>query len=111
MLHISIALNQIIFSSFSNVENVHLEFGNVTLLNVVDVSQLTIIKTQAMVRKLHNYMSICWGFFVMNNGLLVNLVNLQNLLHYIICRSKSKHDTPPNSLIDSITSPKVKTTG
>jgi hypothetical protein len=32
------ALNQIISSSFSNVENVHLEFGNVTLLDVVDVS-------------------------------------------------------------------------
>ncbi len=81
-----------------------------TLLDVVDVSQLTIIKAQAMVWKLHNYMFICWGFFVMKNGLLVNLVNLQNLLHCIICRSRSKHDAPPNSSIDSITSPKVKTT-
>jgi hypothetical protein len=59
MLHISIALNQIIFSSFSNVENVHLEFGNVTLLNVIDVSKLMIIETQIVVWKLHNYMSIC----------------------------------------------------
>jgi hypothetical protein len=34
----SIALNQITSSSFSNVESVHLEFGNVTMSNVVDVS-------------------------------------------------------------------------
>jgi hypothetical protein len=109
MLHISITLIQIISSSFLDVENVHLEFGNVTLLDVVDVSQLTIIKAQAMVWKLHNCMFICWGFFVMNNGLLVNSVNLQNLLRCIICRSRSKHDTPLNSIIDLITSPKVKT--
>jgi hypothetical protein len=58
-LHISIAPNQITFSSFSNVENVHLEFGNVTLLDVVDVVKLMIIETQVVVWKLHNYMSIC----------------------------------------------------
>jgi hypothetical protein len=30
-------------------------------------------------------MPICWGFFVMNNGLHVDLVNLQ-MLQCIICR-------------------------
>lgn len=33
-----IALNQIKSSSFSNVESVHLKFGNVTVSDVVDVS-------------------------------------------------------------------------
>lgn len=34
----SIAPNQIKFSSLSNVESVHLESSNVTLLDVADVS-------------------------------------------------------------------------
>lgn len=33
-----IALYQIKSSSFSNVENVHLKFGNVIVSNVIDVS-------------------------------------------------------------------------
>jgi hypothetical protein len=72
----SIALDEIRSSSLSNVESVHLESCNVTLLDVVDVSQLVVIKAQAMAWKPHNCMSICWGFFVMNNGLPMDLVNL-----------------------------------
>jgi hypothetical protein len=52
-----------------------------------------IIETQLMVWKLHNCMSISWGFFVMNNGLPINLVNSQNLLHCIICKYRSKQLT------------------
>jgi hypothetical protein len=58
----SIAFNHIRFSSLSNVENVHLESSNVTLLNVVDAPQLA-AKAQAMAWKTHNHMSICWGLF------------------------------------------------
>ncbi len=36
--------NQIKSSSVSNVENVHLEFRNVTLLDVVNVSQLAVVE-------------------------------------------------------------------
>jgi hypothetical protein len=69
----SISPSQIKFSSFSNVENVHLEFSNVTLLDVIDVSQLVVVEAQALAWKPHNRMSICWGFFVMNDGLPMNL--------------------------------------
>ncbi len=67
-------------------ENVHLESSNVTLLNVVDVSQLA-IEAQAMAWKPHSCMSICWGFFVVNNGLPMDLMNLQ-MLWCIISRSE-----------------------
>jgi hypothetical protein len=38
----STTFNHIRFSSLSNVESVHLESNNVTLLNVADVSQLAV---------------------------------------------------------------------
>jgi hypothetical protein len=41
----SIVPNQTKFSSLSNVQSVHLEFGNVTLSNVVNVSQLVVVTT------------------------------------------------------------------
>ncbi len=66
---------QIKSSSLLNVENVHLEFSNVTLLNVVNVLQLAVIEPQVLVWKPHSHMSICWDFFVMNDGLPMDLVN------------------------------------
>lgn len=39
----SIVLNQTKSSSLSNVENVHLEFGNVTLLDIDNVLQLVVV--------------------------------------------------------------------
>ncbi len=57
--------NQIKSSSLLDVENVHLESGNATLLNVANVLQLATIEAQALIWKPHNHMSICWGFFVM----------------------------------------------
>ncbi len=41
--------NQVRFSSFLNVESVHLEFNNVTLSNVVNVSHVVDIEAQVMV--------------------------------------------------------------
>jgi hypothetical protein len=83
----SIVFNQIRFSSLSNVENVHLESSNVTLLNVVDVSQLA-VEAQAMAWKPHSCMlGICWGCFVVNNGPPMDLMNLQ-MLWCIIRRSE-----------------------
>jgi hypothetical protein len=73
----STTLNQIKFSSLLYVENVHLESGNVALLNVANILRLIAIKTQALIWKPHSHMSICWGFFVMNDGLHVDLVNPQ----------------------------------
>ncbi len=48
----SIALNQIKISSFLNVKSVHLEFNNVTLLDVVNVSHVATIETQVWFKKL-----------------------------------------------------------
>jgi hypothetical protein len=45
----------------------------------VDILQLIIIETQDVPWKHHNCMSIYWGFFVVNNGLFVDLVKLQML--------------------------------
>jgi hypothetical protein len=67
--------NQIKFPSLFDVENVHFESGNATLLDVANVLQLTTIETQTLVWKPHNHMSICWGFLVMNDGLPMDLVN------------------------------------
>jgi hypothetical protein len=64
--------NQMKSSSLLDVENVHLESGNVTLLDVANVLQLATIEAQALVWKPHNHMSICWGFFVVNDGLIFN---------------------------------------
>ncbi len=63
-------------SSLSNLESVHLESSNVALSNVVDVSQLVVVEAQALAWKPHNHMSTCRGFFVMNDGLPMDLVNL-----------------------------------
>lgn len=40
-----------------------------------------------MACKFHNCMPICWGLFIMNNGLHVDLVNLQ-MLQCVICKLK-----------------------
>jgi hypothetical protein len=81
-----ITVTYIRFSLVLNVENVHLESNN-TLSNV-DVSQLVIIKTQVVAWRLHNHMSICWGFFDVNDDVLhVDLVNSQ-MLRCIICKFK-----------------------
>jgi hypothetical protein len=45
----STTLNQIKSSSLLDVENVHLEYINVTLLNVANVLQLATIKVEALV--------------------------------------------------------------
>jgi hypothetical protein len=53
----------------------------------VDASKLATLKAQGMAWKLHSYLSICWGFFVVNDDLLVDLVKPQ-MLQCIICRSE-----------------------
>jgi hypothetical protein len=54
----------------------HLESGNATLSDVVDLSQLVVVETQVMAWKPHNHMFICWGFFIVNNGLPMDLLKL-----------------------------------
>ncbi len=60
---------------------------NVVLLTMsnVDASQLAPIKAQVATCILHNGMSKCWGFVVVNNGWLVDLLKLQ-VLQCIICK-------------------------
>ncbi len=60
---------------------------NVVLLRMsnVDASQLAPIKAQVAACIPHNWMSKCWGFVVVNNGWLVDLLNLQ-VLQCIICK-------------------------
>jgi hypothetical protein len=62
---------------------VHLEFGT-TLLHV-DVSQLVAIKHKLWLGHLTPACLYVGGFFVVNNGLPVDLVNTQ-MLWCIICR-------------------------
>jgi hypothetical protein len=52
-------------SSILNVENVHLQTPN---MSNDDISQL-VIKAQAMAWRPHSYLLICWGFFIINDGL------------------------------------------
>jgi hypothetical protein len=77
----SIAPNQIRSSSLSNVENVHLEPSNVTLSNVVDVSQIVVVETQVLAWKPHNRMSICWGFFCYEQWVTHGFGELINVMH------------------------------
>jgi hypothetical protein len=71
-------------SSISNVESVHVEAPN---MSNVDASKLANVEAQAMAWKLHNCLTICWGFFVVDDGLLVDLVKPQ-MLQCIICKSE-----------------------
>jgi hypothetical protein len=52
---------------------VHLEYGNT--LSYVYASQLVVVEAQAMAWRPQNCMFICWGFFVVIDGLHVDLVN------------------------------------
>jgi hypothetical protein len=72
------------FSSISNVESVHVEAPNMSNANA---SKLANVEAQAMAWKLHNCLSISWGFFVVDDGLLVDLVKPQ-MLQCIICKYK-----------------------
>jgi hypothetical protein len=58
--------------NMSNVENVHVQHSTVVHL---EVTQLVVIQVQVESWKTHNHNSICWGFFIVNDGLLVNLLN------------------------------------
>jgi hypothetical protein len=53
----------------------------------VDVSQLDVVKAQVVAWRPHSCIFICWGFFVVRNGLPMDLVKLQ-VLHCINCRSE-----------------------
>jgi hypothetical protein len=53
----------------------------------VDASKLAHVEAQAMASKPHSHLSICWGFFVLNDSLIVDLVKPQ-MLQCIICRCK-----------------------
>jgi hypothetical protein len=45
-----------------------------------DVKQLVVVKMQATTCKPHSHMFIhCWGLFIVNDGLLMDLVNPQML--------------------------------
>jgi hypothetical protein len=50
----------------------YFELGNVVTIEVV---QLVIIKIQVTLWKPHHCNSICWGSFVVNDNLLINIVN------------------------------------
>jgi hypothetical protein len=63
-------------SSILNVESVHLQPPN---MSNDDISQLAIIETQVVAWIPHICLSICWGFFVVNDGLHVDLVKPQVL--------------------------------
>ncbi len=71
-----------VISSFSNVENVR-----VPNMSNIDVSQLDVLKAQVVAWRPHSCMFICWGFFVIHNGLLMELVKSQ-VLQCISCRSE-----------------------
>jgi hypothetical protein len=45
----------------------------------VDASKLVNVETQGMAWKPHSRLLICWGFFVVNDGLLVDVVKPQML--------------------------------
>jgi hypothetical protein len=53
----------------------------------VDASKLVHVEAQAMALKPHSHLSICWGFFVVDDNLIVDLVKSQ-MLQCIICRCK-----------------------
>jgi hypothetical protein len=59
-----------------DVESVHLQAPNMSNDNI---SQLVAIEAQVMAWRCHNYLLICWGFFVVNDGLHVDLVKLHVL--------------------------------
>lgn len=53
----------------------------------VVVIQHAIIQVEVATWKPHNGSSICWGFFVANDNLLMDIENPQ-MLQCIICRTK-----------------------
>jgi hypothetical protein len=61
-----------------DVEFVHLECDSNLLEN--DDVQLTIVEVQVQQCIPHNMTSICWGFFVINDNLLIDFENPQMLL-------------------------------
>jgi len=63
--------------NLSNVEFVHLECDSNLLEN--DDVQLTIVEVQVQQCKPHNMTSIFWGFFVINDNLLIDFENPQML--------------------------------
>ncbi len=69
--------------NMSNVESVHVQ---PSIVEDLEVTQLATIQVQATSWKLHNCISIYWGFFVINDGLDVDFV-ISKMLWCIICRS------------------------
>ncbi len=63
--------------NLSNVEFVHLKCDSNLLEN--DDVQLTIVEVQIQQCKPHNMTSICWGFFIINDNLLIDFENPQML--------------------------------
>jgi hypothetical protein len=52
-----------------------------------DISRFVVGEVQVVAKKLHSHSSICWGFFVINDGLPMDLVKPQ-VLHCKTYRSK-----------------------
>lgn len=63
-------------SLVSDVGSVHMQTNN---LLVVEVLKVTIIEMQVVLWIPHNQMSICWGFFIINDNLHVDFENSQML--------------------------------
>jgi hypothetical protein len=65
-----------IVSNNLDVDNMvirNLAFGHVA--TVIEVVQLVAIKAQVALWKPHHHSSICWGFFVVNDNLPIDIVN------------------------------------
>ncbi len=78
----------------SNWDVESMVIGNLTSNNVVaiiKVVQLTVVKAQATLWKPHHYSSICYGFFVVNDNLDVDIMNPQ-MLRCIIYRFEQANE-------------------
>jgi hypothetical protein len=59
-------------------------------MSIDDISQL-VIELQVVAWRPHSYLLICWGFFVINDGLHVDLVKSQ-VLQCIIYRFEQAYN-------------------
>jgi len=71
----------------SNIAGNIFDFESTKIDNVVAIKimQLATIKIQATLWKPHHHSPICWGFFVVNDNLPIDIVNPW-MLKYIIYR-------------------------
>jgi hypothetical protein len=68
-------VNKNLNTNLSNVESVHSQFGS-HLLNKNELNFVT-MDVQASKWKSHNMSFICWGLFVINGNLPIDLENSQ----------------------------------